>query len=241
MRRFLALLPEDAEVLTPYGATECLPVSTISLDDIRSAGTGNGVCVGTPVPGAEIEIRPLTDETGAAQPDLPFGEIVVRAPHIRLGYDRLWHTTHKASQPHGTHATGDVGFVDSAGRLWMGGRVADVVWTSGGAVAPVQAEQAVENLDGVAMAAMVGVGPQGSQAAVVIVEFEDPVAKPGLADLDMIDRVRHAVAAIEGPQIAAVLAVPKLPVDRRHNSKIDRGRLREWAGNLLAGGKMESI
>ena len=105
----------------------------------------------------------------------------------------------------------------------------------------MKSEQAVEDLDGVAMAALVGVGPDGLEQAVVIVELDDPPKKTGLAELSLIDNARSAVAAASGLDVVAVLSVPKMPVDRRHNSKIDRPRLRAWAARLLAGGKMESL
>ena len=224
----------NAEAYTPYGMTEMLPVSTISLDEIHEAGTGNGVCVGKPAPGVEVQIRPMHQ-------DADFGEIVVSGPHARLGYDRLWHTTFRASQPAGWHATGDIGYLDDGGKLWMGGRIDDILHTQSGPVAPVKSEQAVEDLDGVAMAALVGVGPDGLEQAVVIVELDDPPKKTGLAELPLIDNARSAVAAASGLDVVAVLSVPKMPVDRRHNSKIDRPRLRAWAARLLAGGKMESL
>ena len=77
---------------------------------------------------------------------------------------------------------------------------------------------------------MTGVGPAGCAQVVVVVEQE---GKAGLAGTDLDTTVRGALA----PQaLAAVLTVPALPVDRRHNSKIDRTRLGRWAGALLAGG-----
>ena len=75
-----------------------------------------GVCVGMPVDSVELLIDPL-DELGVptglptSEPGL-LGEVRVRAAHQRLGYDRLWHTTHLASPADGWHATGDIGAVD---------------------------------------------------------------------------------------------------------------------------------
>ena len=54
----------------------------------------------------------------------------VRAAHQRLGYDRLWHTTHLASPADGWHATGDIGAVDTDGRFWIGGRTGHVIRTA---------------------------------------------------------------------------------------------------------------
>ena len=222
----------NATAFTPYGMTEVLPVSTIGLPEIHQAGTGNGVCVGRPVPGAEVQIRPIGD---GSSPLSNFGEIVVKAPHARLGYDRLWHTTYLASQPSGWHRTGDVGYLDETGRLWMGGRLDDVLDTTAGPIAPVRTEQVIETLPGVAMAAVVGVGPAGLHQVVAVVQLDDAPKKPELAELPLIDAVRAAVRDTIGRDVVAVMSVPALPVDRRHNSKIDRGLLRTWASDVLSG------
>ncbi len=213
----------NAVAHTPYGMTEALPVASISLPELIDAGSGDGVCVGKPIDGVEV----LIDD----------GEIVVRAAHQRVGYDRLWHTTHLASQPAGWHRTGDVGHLDAEGRLWVNGRVQHLIHAESGPIGPVALEKRVEDLDGVRMAAVVGIGPVGNQRVVVVIERDEPVGKPALADLAMIDRVR----SVSDTDVVAVFDVPKLPVDRRHNSKIDRAALAEWAGTALAGGSLGKL
>lgn len=217
---------------TPYGMTEVLPVASISLPELENAGSGDGVCVGNPLSGVEVQLQPLVEEQSTQ-----LGEIVVRAPHQRLGYDRLWLTTHRASQPAGWHMTGDVGQIDDHGRLWVGGRVGHVLWTSDGPVAPVGLEKSVESIDGVYSAAVVGVGPRGNQRVVVVVQREQPERKPVLASLELIDAVRE----LAEPDVVAVFEVPTLPVDRRHNSKIDRTAVSEWASTALAGGTLGKL
>ena len=208
---------------TPYGMTEVLPVASISLPELIDAGPGAGVAVGKPVPGVDVQI----DD----------GEIVVRAAHQRVGYDRLWHTTHLASQPAGWHRTGDVGHIDDAGRLWVNGRVQHLIHSDSGPIGPVELEKAVEEIAGVRMAAVVGVGPVGNQKVVVVIERDHPTNKAALASLEMIDDVRSAASH----DVVAVFDVPKLPVDRRHNSKIDRAALAEWADTALAGGALGKL
>ncbi|MEY2958370.1 MAG: hypothetical protein RLZZ01_938, partial [Actinomycetota bacterium] len=146
LRRAAALFPA-ASVHTPYGMTECLPVTDIDLAGIDAAGDGDGVCVGVPIPGVEVRIRPL--DGSDPQPN-GLGEIIVRAAHARDGYDRLWRTEFAATPDDGWHATGDVGHLDDRGRLWVSGRLGHVITTSAGPVAPVATEQAVERLDGIA-------------------------------------------------------------------------------------------
>lgn len=221
----------NATAHTPYGMTEALPVASISLPELVDAGPGPGVCVGRPAPGVEVMIEPVDP----SYPD--FGEIVVRADHQRLGYDRLWHTTHLASDPQGWHRTGDIGEIDSTGRLWVNGRVQHVVWTARGPLGPVAVEKQVEDLEDVYSAAVVGVGPEGNQQVVVVVERISDVAKPALAGLSFIDEVRN----VSDHDVVAVFEVPKLPVDRRHNSKIDRSAVAEWAEKVLAGGPLRGL
>ena len=89
------MLP-NAELHTPYGMTEVLPVTDITLSEIEAAGPGNGVCVGRPLPGVEVRLSPL-DRDGRATGALTeragvTGEICVAAAHVKVRYDRLWVT-----------------------------------------------------------------------------------------------------------------------------------------------------
>lgn len=234
-----ALFP-NAVARTPYGMTECLPVADIDLAAIRSSSGGDGVCVGRPVPGVDVRIRPL-DDRGVPRGDLTdrpgvIGEVVVRAAHARAGYDRLWHTEHLASRPPGWHATGDVGHLDHDEQLWIGGRLGHVITTADGPITPVRPEQAIESLAGVAIAAVVGVGPIGNQQVVAVVELEEPTRRASLADDALTDRIRE----VAGISVVAVFEVSSIPVDRRHNSKIDRTRVAAWAERALAGGRFGS-
>ncbi len=229
----MARLCPRAEVRTPYGMTEVLPVADVTIGEIDGAGLGPGVLVGHPLEGVDVRISeldssgtavgPLSDRTGV------LGEVVVRAPHQKDRYDRLWATERASSRETGWHRTGDVGELDDAGRLWIGGRLAHVITTADGPVAPVRIEQAVELLPEVEQAACVGVGPMGTQHLVVVVVSAK--AAGGLADLGLTERVRRAA----GADVAAVLVRNDLPVDVRHRSKIDRTAISRWAGDMLAG------
>ncbi|MEE6262730.1 alpha/beta fold hydrolase [Plantactinospora sonchi] len=232
-----ALMP-GAQPHTPYGMTEVLPVTDITLDEIVDVGPGDGVCVGRPLPGVRVAIAVL-DETGepAAEPGCPVGrtgEIMVRAAHVKDRYDALWLTERASSRNPGWHRTGDVGRLDPDGRLWVQGRLAHVLVTAEGVLTPVGIEQQVESLPQVARAAVVGVGPRGVAQVVVVAETRPPVRRPRLAGRELADAVRGVVA----PPVAAVLLVPSLPTDIRHNSKIDRSRLSRWAERVLAGGRL---
>jgi acyl-CoA synthetase (AMP-forming)/AMP-acid ligase II len=244
------LVPQ-ASLHTPYGMTEALPVTDISLEQIQAAdaeaaagtvpGAGAGVCVGKPVHGARVAVVPLTAD-GTAPGSQPVtepgvtGEILVSAAHVKEAYDRLWLIQRESSSLPGWHRTGDVGHFDAAGRLWVEGRLAHVVTAPGAVVTPVGAEQAIERLDSVRLAAITGVGPAGTQAVVAVVETVPPARKAGPAAPQLAGQVREA-AREAGVNVSAVLEVPAQPTDIRHNAKIDRTRLSRWASRVLAGGR----
>ena len=233
-----------ASLHTPYGMTEVLPVADISLVDRLAAGAGRGVCVGRPVPGCDVTVLPLdgdTDLDGALDrrplPQGVTGEVVVSTSWMSSGYDRLWRTESLArptlgdgAQARQWHRTGDVGHLDEAGRLWIEGRVVHVVHTVDGPVTPVPVEVAAETVPGVERAAAVGVGPVGVQQLVVVVETRagsSAEAPPALAAA-----VRAAVSPL---RVAAVRTIDRLPVDIRHNAKIDRAALAATMERVLSG------
>lgn len=245
----------NASMHTPYGMTELLPLADINLQQLRDIeiersqnenlmlGPEAGVCVGSPVPNTRVLIDPLDlrgDTTGeyTEEPGV-LGEIVVSAAHQRDGYDRLWHTQHCASIPQGFHRTGDIGQLDVQGRLWVGGRLLHVVVTTQGVLAPVAYEQHLEAVEHIAMAAVVGVGPVGLQLVVAVIQMDNANHAPGAASLELTDTIRASVPSTV--DIAAVLVARQLPVDKRHNSKVDRTAVAQWASRVLAGDKVAAL
>ena len=235
LREVLGLFP-NAEAHAPYGMTEVLPVADISLAEMEDAGPGNGTCVGHPVPGVTVRISALDDLGDAVGPlvDTPgvTGEVCIQAAHTKQRYDRLWVTERASSRDPGWHRSGDVGHFDDEGLLWIEGRLVHVIVTADGPVTPVGLERRVESIPAVTRAAAVGVGPRGAQQVVIVCEV--PGAKPGLAPVGL----RDAVRSVLGQEVPAVLAVQALPVDIRHNSKIDRLRVGQWAQRVLDGGRV---
>lgn len=198
----------------------------------------------------------LTHEPGVT------GEILVSAPHVKDRYDTLWVTEEQSISTPGWHHTGDVGHLDASGRLWVEGRLAHVLLTSQGVLTPVAAEQSAESLPEVRRAALVAVGPAGTAAPVLVIEASAntaalearqsasglkralldrvpgarrfPIAE-GVAPFELSQLVRQKVAEDTDVELAAVLVVHEHPTDIRHNSKIDRPALGEWASKVLAG------
>jgi acyl-CoA synthetase (AMP-forming)/AMP-acid ligase II len=144
------------------------------------------------------------------------------------GYDAAWTADADTwivldGQRH--HRTGDVGYLHD-GLVFHLGRRSHVLDTAGGPLASVAVEEPVRSALGRAVAA-VGIGPAGTQVVCLVVDGADDLEVAGAG-------LRSAVRASAPVPVAAVL-VGKLPVDRRHESKIDRTALAVAAAEFLAG------
>lgn len=241
----LQLVP-NASFHSPYGMTESLLISDIDHHTQHAIADqpDRGVCVGTPLEVVRLAMAPL-DFYGRPSDTILEGdeaigklsEIVVSTPHMLAGYDKLYNTNRqtRVDTVDGLqwHRTGDIGHLDAAGRLWIEGRTHHIVTPPTGVLGPGGPEDDIQQLAAINRVAIVGVGPVGTQAVVAVIEPYDTSLKPGLAPTDLTDAVRNATDV----EIAAVLVTKTVPVDIRHNSKIDRPRLAAWAAHVLAGGK----
>ena len=231
LRHMQKLCPQ-AEMHTPYGMTEVLPVADLSLQQREDVGEGSGVCVGQTVDGCNVKV--VSIDGGISE--LPIGvtgEIVVSAPWMSLGYNRLWLTQQNArfeSDGFTWHRTGDVGHIDGDGNLWIEGRVVHMIHTADGAITPVPIEVACEKISGVKRAAAVGIGDKGVQQLVMVLETDQ--AKEDPAPDQLAAQVREALAGLD---VVAIWETKKLPVDIRHNSKIDRTALAQKMQKVFSG------
>jgi acyl-CoA synthetase (AMP-forming)/AMP-acid ligase II len=245
--RLLAHLP-DGDVFTPYGATEALPVAfmngrAVLAETALLTRAGKGTCVGALAPGASVKIIAISDEAvptlGSAR-ELPageIGEIIVRGPCVTRAYDdahseraRDANAKAKIADPGAAegfwHRMGDCGYLDAQGRLWFCGRKAHRVETPHGTLHSIPVEAVAEE-GGLGRAAFVGLGPRGRQVGVVI--FEVDGVKPHLASDWEAATVASLRARVGNGVDAALLHFGPLPVDRRHNAKLEREALALWA------------
>ena len=231
LRHMQKLCPQ-AEMHTPYGMTEVLPVADLSLQQREDVGEGSGVCVGRAVDGCNVKV--VSIDGGISE--LPIGvtgEIVVSARWMSLGYNRLWLTQQKArfaSDGFTWHRTGDVGHLDSDGNLWIEGRVVHMIHTAQGSITPVPLETVCETISGVQRAAAVGIGEPGIQQIVIVLETDQK--NENVASAALTAQVRQALGQVD---VVAVWETKKLPVDIRHNSKIDRTALGQRMQKVLSG------
>ena len=213
------------DVRAPYGMTECLPVTDGA--DPEATGPLGGNSTGRVVPGCSLIVSPLDEPIGPVV-DGSWGELLVHAPWMFDGYDGAWSADADSWVTRDGlryHRTGDVGYLHD-GLVFHLGRRHHVIDTSDGPLASVALEEPVRAGIGRPVAA-VGIGPIGSQVVCLVVDGPGRLA---VADHEL----RTAVRAASVHRVAAVLVGP-LPVDRRHESKVDRAALGAEAGRFLAG------
>lgn len=238
LERMSKLLETNAQIFTPFGATESLPVASIGSHEVLKetgelAEAGKGVCVGKPAPEMQVRIIAISDEAIATwRPELELptgtiGEITVTGPVVTPGYWARPAQTALAKIKDGdrvVHRMGDVGYLDAQGRVWMCGRKGHRVETPHGTLFTTPVEEIINQLPGVRRSALVGPG----RTPVVLLEKE-----PSHAGADSA-LIAQAVALAEKHettrQIERFHVYPGVfPVDRRHNAKIEREKLTVWA------------
>jgi len=244
--RMAAMLPEDANIWTPYGATECLPVALIEGRELRAtrAATeaGAGTCVGRPVAPNDVRIIRIVDEPIAQWRDEllaapgDVGEIVVAGPTATDEYFNRPEATAQAKiretladgSSRILHRMGDLGWIDEGGRLWFCGRKSQRVEAADGPLYTEQVEPVFNTHTAVRRSALVGVGEKGAQMPVLCVELEPGTAEAARerieAELLNLGQ-RHPHTA----RVQRLLFHPGFPVDIRHNAKIGREALARWA------------
>ena len=249
---FQSLLADGVEVFTPYGATESLPVACIGSHTVlgRTAAAtadGRGVCVGHPVPSIDATIIRVSDEPIATWSDelcVPtgeIGEIVVQGEVVTREYYSRPEATAlaKIQNADGSvrHRMGDLGYFDEEGRLWFCGRKSHRVSTANGDLYSVCCEGIFNVHPDVRRTALVGVpGREETKGAtrvdepVLCVELERS-APGGHAARERIARELREIGAKYDTtaEITEILFHREFPVDVRHNAKIFREKLAEWA------------
>lgn len=255
LERFGRLLAPGAQIFTPYGATEAMPVSSIGSDEILKrtrdrTAEGGGVCVGRPVAPVEAAIIRITDEPipvwsdDLGMPPGQVGEIVVKGPIVTREYYRRPESNALAKiadpqkpgsfeKPGIYHRMGDLGYLDDEGRLWFCGRKSQRVLTAAGPLFTIPCEAVFNTHPAVYRTALVGVGDPGASRPVLCVELE-PTAGP--VDRERIKGELLALAAFRPHtrSIQTILFHPAFPVDIRHNAKIFREKLAVWAARQLS-------
>jgi acyl-CoA synthetase (AMP-forming)/AMP-acid ligase II len=247
LRRMSSVIHPEGEVHTPYGATEALPVASISAREVldetaRRSAQGGGTCVGTRFPRIQWRVIPIEDGpvADAGQiADVPrgqIGELIVRGPVVTRCYvtRTAANASSKIADNDGQwHRMGDVGYLDDRERFWFCGRKAHRVSTANGPMFTIPCEAVFNQHQQIFRSALVGIGPRGVQTPVMVVE-PWPGRAPGTSKEENTLIGQLAELAQSNPLTQRIdrrhiLIHPSLPVDVRHNAKILREKLAVWA------------
>ncbi len=248
LARFHKLLSLTAKLFPSYGATEALPVARIDCQELMDTreltDIGSGICVGYPIDGLSVDVIGTTDQAIPYWSDsLPLkvgkiGEIVVRGRVVSRQYHSL-STSDRLSKIKSDdgfyHRMGDLGYFDEMGRLWMCGRKKHRVETQQGVLYSIPCERIFDTHPQVKRTALVGV-PCSYDS-----RYCDPVLCVELAGkfgISLRNKIKSDLLALGRryemtKAITLVLFHPSFPVDVRHNAKIFREQLAEWAANQV--------
>ncbi|BBX66576.1 fatty acid CoA ligase family protein [Mycolicibacterium psychrotolerans] len=247
-RMLNAVMAADGELAANYGATEAMPSTEMSSREHLNGlwdktERGAGICVGYALPGVALKIIDIVDgpidciEETSELPTGHVGEILVRGKHVSPEYYLDPNSTrkNKVPDPQGNwHRFGDVGYLDERGRLWVCGRVSQRVKAASGDVFPLQVEPLFDAHPKVRRSGLVGVPGPAGELPVLCVEVKSEVGEDELACLHQ-ELLALAAESPMANEIHAILFKRRLPVDPRHNSKIERTHLATWATKQLSG------
>jgi acyl-CoA synthetase (AMP-forming)/AMP-acid ligase II len=253
LKRMTAALNDSADVFTPYGATECLPVASIGGRTVLNetamlTAQGKGTCIGTIFDGMEVRIiatsfDPIAEISQTRElPQGEIGEIIVKGPVATREYFRRDDATQMAKIRDGDsfwHRMGDVGYFDNTRRLWFCGRKAHIVRSASGPMYSVCCEAIFNNHPRIYRSALVGVSsppvkgsePNQNQLPVIVVEPEDGAFPRTQSEKARLKEELLTLASANRltASIRDLLFHRSLPVDTRHNVKINREALALWA------------
>src|SRR6478735_63362 len=194
-----------------YGLTEAAPVVTSTLcSEQVQAGS-----VGAALPG--IGIR-LVDESGRTPAGEDPGEIEVSGANLFSGY---WPDGSGGPGPDGWWATGDVGFIDGSGDLFLVDRLKDLIIVSGFNVYPVEVEEVIREVEGVTEAAVIGV-QEATTGEAVVAWVRAPGADPEAMRAAVLAHCEQRLARFKRP--GRIEVVDELPITA--TGKVQKGRLR---------------
>ena len=243
------ILPLDASIHTPYGATESLPIVSIEGHEVvdetwEETKIGKGTCVGHSLPGIEIAILPICDEIISKfdrsdfLPSGEIGEIIVQGSVVTRAYENNDKENQLAKIQDGDtfwHRMGDVGYLDSSGRLWFCGRRAH----------RVVSRKHNKTFFSIPCEALFNVHPDVFRSALVAIPLPsaNDVVPAIIIEPEKDSNINKEQLILELQEIGKNNSLTKeindylihldFPVDIRHNAKIFREKLSIWATKQL--------
>jgi len=242
IEQFTSMIGEDAEIHTPYGATEAVPIISITSTEIltetrKFSEKGYGICIGRPINGLKIRIIKISDDPiqrwsdDLVVEDGEMGEITVSGELVTRQYfenPEADATAKIEDKDSFWHRMGDVGWKDSKGRIWFCGRKSHRVVTKENTLFSIPCEAIFNNHPQVFRSALVGIGTRNQQKPIICIELKQSRHRLNKKTIK-IELLELAGRNELTKDINTILFHKSFPVDIRHNSKIFREKLALWA------------
>jgi len=246
IEQFHLMLYDSAVIHTPYGATEAVPIISITSDEIlletkTLTDQGYGICIGRPINDMDIRIIRISDtpiekwDNDLMVNDSEIGEIVVSSDHVSHQYydnpeEDALSKIHEGGKIF--HRMGDLGWKDTQGRVWFCGRKSHRVITPEKTMFTIPCESIFNTHPRVSRSALVGIGSAPDQKPVICIELDKDVR------FSRKNEIKRELLELAGSthltsNIETILFHKSFPVDIRHNSKIFREKLKVWAEKKL--------
>ena len=245
IEQFSTMLSDNAQIHTPYGATEAVPIISIGSNEVlaetrKLSEQGYGMCIGRPICNTKIKLIKITDkpithlEEKLEVPEGQVGEIIVQADLVTKSYfnNKEANMLSKISDHDGGfwHRMGDLGWKDSKGRIWFCGRKDHRVITRKETLFTIPVEAIFNNHEKVFRSALTGAGRQRDQIPVIFIE---PLSKIKNRKTFIKELFELAKSNPLTRKIEHIFIEKAFPVDIRHNSKIFREKLAVKANRKL--------
>ncbi len=245
IEQFSTMLSYPAQIHTPYGATEAVPIISIGSNEIleetkKLSEQGFGMCIGRPICDTKIDIIKISDDPimefneKLKLPINHVGEIIVQANLVTQSYfnnkkanmlakifdtdDKFW------------HRMGDLGWRDSKGRIWFCGRKSHRVIIKDETLYTIPVEAIFNNHKKVFRSALAGAGPKKNQTPVIFIEPTGKIKNKTAFIKELLDIAKSSQIT---SKIKHIFFEKSFPVDIRHNSKIFREKLAVKANKKL--------
>jgi len=247
IEQFTSMIGKDAWIHTPYGATEAVPIISITSDEIltetrKFSEKGYGICIGRSINDLKIRIIKISDDPiqkwsdDLVVEDGEMGEITVAGDLVTRQYFENPEADAKAKiedKDSFWHRMGDVGWKDSKGRIWFCGRKSHRVVTKENTLFTIPCEAIFNNHPQVFRSALVGIGSRNQQQPVICIELKQ--SRHRLNKKTIKNELLELAGQNElTKDIKTILFHKSFPVDIRHNSKIFREKLAKWAEKKLS-------
>ena len=222
---------EGANIFIVYGSSEVFPISWINIQDINNSTiketiNGKGICLGKIHPNLNVKIIDKLDESKKLKNN-DIGEIIVTGPHVNKSYfndsGELFSKNKIVEDDVIWHKTGDAGYFNEKGRLWLVGRSENIFSKNNKKISSLMIEYIADSLPEISKSALV---KNNEDKLFLFVKLKSHnLIKDKNEKVELVERIKKHIKQ-KVIDIDKVIFVKDIPLDIRHQTKIDYNSLK---------------